>query len=168
MFKKICYVLTLIVAAGFGATGCGTSLDFDGRYEVQNVNILADDVSVGESVRTEVFFETRVEADGDADGIEVVVKVSPALDYVPGTSRIYDDSTDESDLRSPDDVIRCADGSTFLFYDFMDSDLEDRSISGLSNFGFKFENDMSARSFEDNEFTRTITFNQGIDRLEIL
>ena len=34
--------------------------------------------------------------------------------------------------------------------------------------GFKFEKDMSVRSYEENEFTRTITFNQEVGRREIL
>ena len=36
------------------------------------------------------------------------------------------------------------------------------------NCGFKYEKDMSVRSYEENEFTRARTFNQGIDRLELL
>eukprot|EP00969_Alexandrium_andersonii_P018720 817550-Alexandrium_andersonii.AAC.1 len=35
------------------------------------------------------------------------------------------------------------------------------------NCGFKYERDMSARSCEDNEFTRTITFNSEIERIGI-
>ena len=35
------------------------------------------------------------------------------------------------------------------------------------NCGFKFEKDVSVRSYEENEFIRTITFNQEIDRIEI-
>jgi hypothetical protein len=164
MLKK----LTLITAV-LGIIGCGTSLDFNGRYEVQNVNILADDISVGESVRTEVFFETKTEADGTPDGVQVVVKVSSALQYLPGTSRIYDDSTDESDLRSPDDVVTCGDGSAFLFYNFLDSELEDRSLSGISNFGLKFEVSgrvktpaavISAAAAEDQDFSCTSDFDE--------
>ena len=36
------------------------------------------------------------------------------------------------------------------------------------NCGFKFEKDMSVRSYEEHEFTRTITCNQEIERIEIL
>ena len=35
------------------------------------------------------------------------------------------------------------------------------------NCGFKYEKDMSVRSYEENEFTRTITFNSEIERIEI-
>ena len=35
------------------------------------------------------------------------------------------------------------------------------------NCGFKYERDMSVRSYEENEFTRTITFNSEIERIEI-
>ena len=34
--------------------------------------------------------------------------------------------------------------------------------------GLKFEKDMTVRSYEENEFTRTITFNQEIERIELL
>ena len=32
---------------------------------------------------------------------------------------------------------------------------------------FKYEKDMSVRSYEENEFTRTITFPTNIERIEI-
>ena len=35
------------------------------------------------------------------------------------------------------------------------------------NCGFKYEKDMPVRSYEENEFTRTITFNSEIERIEI-
>ena len=35
------------------------------------------------------------------------------------------------------------------------------------NCGFKYEKDMSVRSYEENEFTRTITFPTNIERIEI-
>ena len=35
------------------------------------------------------------------------------------------------------------------------------------NCGFKFEKDMSVRSYVENEFTRTITFPDNIERIEI-
>ena len=36
------------------------------------------------------------------------------------------------------------------------------------NCGFKYEKDMSVRSYEENEFTRTITFPTNIERIEII
>ena len=36
------------------------------------------------------------------------------------------------------------------------------------NCGFKFEKDFTVRSYEEDEFTRTITFNQDIDIIEIV
>ena len=38
---------------------------------------------------------------------------------------------------------------------------------GGKNCGFNFEKDMTVWSYKENEFTRTITFNQEIDRIEI-
>ena len=35
------------------------------------------------------------------------------------------------------------------------------------NCGFKYEKDMSVRSYEENEFTRKITFPTNIERIEI-
>ncbi len=35
------------------------------------------------------------------------------------------------------------------------------------NCGFKYETDYTVRSYEENEFTRTITFNPEIERIEI-
>jgi hypothetical protein len=102
------------------------------------VNILADDINRGESVRVEVFFETKTEFDGTPDGTEVVVQVPPQLDYIPFSSAIYDGSTDQTDGRSPDAVLPCPDGSQFLIYQFSDSDLFGRSIRSNSQYGFRF------------------------------
>ena len=34
--------------------------------------------------------------------------------------------------------------------------------------GFQFEKDMTVRPYEENEFTRTITFNQEVEIIEIV
>ena len=36
------------------------------------------------------------------------------------------------------------------------------------NCGFKYEKNMSVRSYDESEFTRTITFNDNIERIEII
>ncbi len=102
------------------------------------MNILADDIERGESVRVEIFFETKREFDGTPDGTEVVVQVPPQLDFVPFSSEIYDGSTDQADGRSPDAVLPCRDGSQFLIYQFSDSDLFGRAIRSNGQFGFRF------------------------------
>jgi len=134
MIRKIAVIVT-----AFFISGCGSSIISDGEYSVENVNFLANDIDVGESVRTEIFFQTKTEFDGAADGVQVVVKISSALRYLPGSSEIYDDSTEDSDSRSPDQVVTCPDGSTYLFYNFDDSELDDRSLVGSFDFGFKIE-----------------------------
>lgn len=130
--------LFAVFALSLFACGGGGS-DLSGKYSVNDVNILANDIEVGERVRVEVFFETKVEVDGFPDGVQVVVRVPAELRYVPGSSAIYDGSTRNTDARTPDDVVNCATGETFLLYDFDDSELFDRAISGSNNFGLRFE-----------------------------
>ncbi len=102
------------------------------------MNILADDIERGESVRIEIFFETEREFDGTPDGTEVVVRVPPQLNFVPFSSEIYDGSTEQADGRSPDTVLPCPDGSQFIIYQFTDADLFGRAIRSNSRFGFRF------------------------------
>lgn len=119
--------------------GCGESNStFAGQYRVQDVNILADDIERGESVRVEIFFETKREFDGTPDGTEVVARVPSQLDYVPLSSEIYDGSTEQTDGRSPDAVLPCPDGSQFIIFQFTDADLLGRAIRSDGRFGFRF------------------------------
>ncbi len=132
---------TLIVAMA----SCGSD-GVSGSYRVNDVNILSDDMDVGEEVRVEVFFETKSELGGQPDGLDLIVRLSDAIDYVPGSSAIYDQTTDERDGRSPDDVQRCDNGVTYLVYRFDDNDLEGRSLSGADEFGIRFEISGKSRS----------------------
>ncbi len=126
----------LVTLLCFGCGGSDSALS--GGYRVQDVNILADDIERGESVRVEIFFETGTEFDGTPDGIEVVVRVPPQLNYVPTSSEIYDGSTEDTDGRSPDAVLPCADGSQFVVYQFSDAELLGRTIRSNNQFGFRF------------------------------
>lgn len=106
---------------------------------MRDVSIIADDIEVGEDVRVEVFFETKTEVSGEPDGVDLVVRIPVELEYVSGTSRIYDGSTDDSDGRTPDNVVVCETGETYLVYNFSDSDLFGREVSTAGNFGIRFE-----------------------------
>lgn len=106
---------------------------------MNDVNILANDIQVGETVRVEVFFETKIEDDGTPDGVELVVRIPAELSYVSGTSQIYDGSTDDSDTYTPDFTEKCPSGETFLSYLFQDSDLFEREVGQFGEFGLRFE-----------------------------
>ncbi len=129
---------TIALLLFLGSCGGSSSLSLNGKYEVQDVNLLADDIDVGEDVRVEVFFETKTEFDGNPDGVEVVVRLPVQLQYLTGSSEIYDGTTRETDGRTPDNVISCPDGSSFIVYQFSDSDLEDRGLGSRSDYGFRF------------------------------
>jgi|GEM_PF-6593820 len=129
----------LLLCTSLFFISCGNSNSIlGGDYEVQDLNILANDIERGESVRVEVFFETKTEFDGTPDGTEVVVRIPPELRYVPLSSEIYDGSTDATDQRSPDTVLPCPDGSQFVIYQFSDADLFGRGIRSNTEFGFRF------------------------------
>lgn len=110
-----------------------------GQYSVKDVNILAGDIEVGETVRVEVFFETKIEDDGTPDGVELIVRIPAEIAYVVGTSRIYDGSTDQSDSFTPNFSETCDSGETYLSYLFQDIDLFDREVGQFGEFGIRFE-----------------------------
>ena len=135
--------LLLSLASCIAITACSGSSDEDdnlvGEYTVEDVNILANDVEVGESVRVEVFFESKIEDDGSPDGLDVVIRIPPELQYVTGSSDIYDGSTDASDQYTPTVIESCPTGETFLSYQFSDLDLFDREISTFGKFGLRLQ-----------------------------
>lgn len=130
--------LPLILCGSLLSCGGGGSDNLQGSYGVNDVNILAKNIDVGEDVRVEVFFETKTEFDGTPDGVDLIVRVPADLEYVPGTSFIYDNSTDNTDARTPDNVEVCDDGSQLITYNFIDAELFEREL-GIGKFGLRFE-----------------------------
>ncbi len=129
----ISFILLLLSACG----SSGSNLE--GSYSVKDVNIMANDIQIGESVKVEVFFDTKYETDGSPDGVDVIVRVPSEVAFVDGSSRIYDNSTNDSDPYTPNDIVRCDTGEVYLVYNFSDFDLFGRQIEGPASFGFKFE-----------------------------
>jgi len=127
-------IMAFLVSCGGGS---GSSLF--GHYSIDDVNILADNIQVGESVRAEVFFETKTESDGVPDGLDVVVRIPAELNYIRGTSQLYDGGTSDSDSYTPNDIVNCETGETYLVYNFADFDLFEHEVGGFGKFGFKFE-----------------------------
>lgn len=121
----------------FAICGCGSDDGLFGDYRVTDLRLIADDIEIGEDARADISFETRAEADGRPDGLELVVRLSPSLEYLDGSSEIYDDSFDDTDSLDPDSVIDCESGETFVVFRLSSSDLRDRSISGLTDFALK-------------------------------
>jgi hypothetical protein len=139
MKHSLISTLALSISAQF-ILSCGSSGgNLQGKYSVTDVKILANDIQLGETVRTEVFFETKFELDGMPDGLDVIVRIPPELEYVPGSSFIYDNITDNADPFSPTDVRLCAGGESFFIYSFEDFDLFGRELSHPGQFGLKFE-----------------------------
>lgn len=173
-----CFSRPLIGLLVLWLCSCGGSDgSLSGSYRVNDVNILANDIEIGESVRVEVFFETKTEFDGSPDGIDVVVRISPSLRFIPGSARIYDDTTDETDSRDPDGIVECPDGATFLIFNFEDDDLEDRSIAGAADFGLRFEAEgirrntgavVSAAAAENQEFSCSDFASEEQEVVEVL
>lgn len=156
--KTFLYPLCLSAAM---LSGCNSSIDVFSEFVVEGVSIDGARLTIGSSTRTEVFFETKLFPDGDPEGLEVVALLTPSLSYVEGSSRLYDGSTSRSERRTPDRVVRCQDGSTFVAYEFSDSELEGRSLVGDNDFGLLFDvegeradNDarVEAAAGEDQEF----------------
>ena len=117
--------------------GCGGGVG--GSREVTEVRIDGEEVPIGAAVRADVYFETEAQFDGDPKDIEVVAEVSPALNYVPRSSHIYDGSTDDQALRDPDDVVRCPDGRTFLVFRLTTADMEGRELRSRGGYALGFE-----------------------------
>lgn len=127
--------MTILLAACGSSNGSGLS----GAYEATDVSILARRITVGESVRVDILFTTKYEADGLPDGTDLVVKVPASLTYVIGSSQIFDGSADDRDSRSPDRVVTCDNGDSYVVYNFSDADLFDREIGSFGSFGIRVE-----------------------------
>lgn len=170
-------IITGMSIALMSLLSCGGDGSISGSYKATDVHIIADDIEIGEAVRVDVYFETKTDFVGRPDDVELVVQIGSALRYQPGSSEIYDGNTDDTDDRSPDDVVRCADGRTFLLYRFDDDDLEDRSIFGSTGFGLRIhvvgENRTSvarieAAAGEEQEFSCRDDFNsESSDSVEV-
>ena len=133
--------IILSIIAVFSIISCGGSdsnSDLSGTYSVDDVNILANDINIGEQVRVEVFFETETEVDGTPDGVDLVVRIPAELSFVSNTSELYDNSTNNSDPFTPNNIVDCPTGETYLIYNFSDFDLFQHELTTLGKFGLKF------------------------------
>lgn len=128
---------TILLLSTFGVCSCGSDDGIFGDYRVDDIRLIANDIEIGEDARADIFFETRVEADGRPDGLELVIRLSPSLDYLDGSAEIYDDSLSDSDDLDPDSVIRCESGETYIVFRLSGSDLRDRSVSSVSDFALR-------------------------------
>ena len=120
----------LFVCLTLGACG-GDHHDNDfegGDRKVREVRINGEEMNVGETIRTDVYFKTEYEWSEPKD-VQIVVRLDPELTYKPGSSSLQ--VAGDRDRRSPDDIFECEDGSSFLFYDIdndddLDYNIEDR------------------------------------------
>ena len=118
-----------MLAALLAVCGCGSDDNWlDGSYEVREVRVEGEEVRAAESIRTNVYFDTKTDYSGEPQSVELVIEVSSDLEYVEGSSYIYVRSTDDEAHRAPDDVVRCGDGRTFVIYYLDRFDLEDREL----------------------------------------
>jgi hypothetical protein len=119
-------------------TACGGSDTLFGEYQVNDIDVIAKEIEVGEEVRVEVFFETKRGAGNNVDEVDVVIFLPAAVEFVEGSSSIYDDTTDDRDARSPDSVVECEGGGSYVVYNFDDDELEDTRLS-VGEWGLRFE-----------------------------
>jgi hypothetical protein len=93
---------------------------------------------IGGDARVEVFFNTEIEWDGRPDGVDLIVALDSAVSFLIGSAELYDGTTDDHDRRPPDSVAHCADGRTFLSFNYTDDDLEHRMLFSSGEFGMRF------------------------------
>lgn len=134
--KQLC--LALFTTIMLVACGSDSDSELSGIYSVNDVNILSNDIDIGEQARTEIFFETKTEIDGSPDGLQVVVRIPAELSFVPGSSQLYDGSTNDSDSYTPSNIVKCPTGETYLTYNFSDFDLFQHELAETGRFGLKF------------------------------
>jgi hypothetical protein len=135
------YILIRIAVVSLALSvlaACGGGDNLFGEYQVNDIDVIAKEIEIGETVRVEVFFESKTGAGGQVDEVDVVVFLPRFVEYVEGSSAIYDDTTDDRDDREPDSVVECEEGGTYLVYNFDDDELEDTRLSGRE-WGFRFE-----------------------------
>jgi hypothetical protein len=103
----------------FMLLGCGGGggLGSSGKNEVVDVNFRAKDINVGEQVRVDIYFDVRSDGEGNPeDNVEMVVLVERGLEFLDGSSRIYDEDFSRTRERTPDRIENCSTGETYLFY----------------------------------------------------
>ncbi len=134
---KFKILLSLVLALSF-VIGCGGDDDDwwdDGSRKVNEVRINATSVKAGTLIHVDTYFETRYEW-GYPEDAELVIKIDPELQYMPGSSELYIEGN--SDRRSPDKVETCNDGTTFLWYT-LDEDDDFDHYAGYENFNMRFD-----------------------------
>lgn len=135
-FRLIITIFCLVLVAGCGGSD---SDNLNGSYGVSDISALAKNITIGEGDRVDVYFTSKYEFDGYPDGTDLVLKLPAALAYQLGSSEIFDGSDDARDSRTPDRIVNCDDGTSFIVYNFSDSDLFDREIGGVGSFGIRIQ-----------------------------
>ncbi len=107
----------------------------DGSRKVNEVRINGDSVTIGTRIHVDTYFETKYEF-GYPEDAELVIKIDPELQYMPGSSELYIEG--DSDKRSPDRIETCDDGTTYLWYS-LDNDDDFDYYGGYKDFNMRFD-----------------------------
>ena len=126
-----CLALLLLVLAGCGSD---SSLGSSTR-QVDDVDISASQIRIGEATGTDIFFETETDFSGKPANVDIVVRISPGLEFVDRSSFIYDNTEDDHDARGPNFVSLCDNGTTFLVFNLATEDLDEHSLNGGTQYG---------------------------------
>ncbi|MDC0357184.1 hypothetical protein OAO01_00080 [Oligoflexia bacterium] len=131
-------IATLVLLVTFlGACG-SEDKDVLGSHKVTKLEFEEKEIRVGQQMRVEVFFETKTSLVGAPDSVELVLFLSRALEFVAGSSSIFDNTTSDKDGREPDEIMVCENGESFLIYRLDNDELEDRTLLE-GGYGIRFD-----------------------------
>ena len=132
------YIISLLFLCLFSLISCGGDDDdiwSDGSREVEDVKINAIRANIGDIIHVDTYFETKVEV-GVPQDWELAIRISPALRYMNGSSKLYIEG--EGHRRSPDYIMNCQDGTTYLWYS-LDNDDDLEYYNGSKDFNMRFD-----------------------------
>ena len=135
---KLKLALFLLLVGMLSFISCGGDDDdiwSDGSRKVKDIKINAQRANIGEIIPVDTYFKTKEEV-GVPQDLELVIRLSPEIRYMNGSSKLYIEG--EGHRRSPDYIMNCANGVTFLWYS-LDNDDDLRYYNGSKNFNMRFD-----------------------------
>lgn len=118
----------LILLAAVGLPGCGAdeNSQYSGSNEVTQLRLSSSELVAGQSVRVETFFTVETDDVGVPSYTKVIVRLPAGLAYVVNSARLFSGTAlDQPRPREPDRLEECPGGTTLLYFDLNERELED-------------------------------------------
>ena len=135
MNLKSALLLLFVCILSFISCGDDDDIWSDGSRDVKSIKINAVKANIGDIIAVDTYFQTKIEF-GYPEDLELVIRISPELRYMNGSSKLYIEG--DGHRRSPDYIMNCQDGTTYLWYS-LDNDDDLKYYSGSKDFNMRFD-----------------------------